>query len=353
MSDLYLSASKIKTAQMCSWKYWCQYELKLPDSTNDGASRGWICHLVFELLGEKRHKKHYNTIIKNGTIFASKPVAKLVLYHAKRLNVDSEENLELIDNMTVKGLLYDFFGTEKGNPSVSISEEAFNLKIDEDGKKYNIRGFIDKLFIYNRGKKALIRDFKTSKQIFKGKEVSDNLQNLMYILAVKKLYPKVEEFEVEFLFLKFNLEKDLLGESGKGVLTMETVSEQELFGFEYQLSSIQEYLENFTEVDARSNFAASQDYPSDKTFGGPLMCGKSGYKKSRGEYVLDKDGNKILSYMCEFKESFDYYSVKDKNENFLFNTKNPKDPRIKSGYILSKNKYKGCPYFIESSGFLV
>ena len=255
--------------------------------------------------------------------------------------------------MTVKGLLYDFFGTENGNPSIAISEEAFNLKIDEDGKKYNIRGFIDKLFIYNRGKKALIRDFKTSKQIFKGKEVSDNLQNLMYILAVKKLYPKVEEFEVEFLFLKFDLDKDLLGNKGKGVLTMETVSMDELFGFEYQLSSIQEYLENFTELDAQSNFAGSQDYPSDKTFGGPLMCGKSGFKKSRGEYVLDKSGNKIKNYMCEFKEPFEYFSIHDKDDNFLFTTKSLENSNIKKDYIIHKSKYKGCPYFLESSSFLV
>ena len=61
-----LSASRIKTLQQCSWKYWCNYKLKLPDKSNDGASRGWICHLIFELLGEARHKKHYETIIKNG-----------------------------------------------------------------------------------------------------------------------------------------------------------------------------------------------------------------------------------------------------------------------------------------------
>ena len=54
-------------------------------------------------------------------------------------------------------------------PTKAISEQEFNLEIKEDGKTYNIRGFIDKLFLYDRGKKALIRDFKTSKQLFKGK----------------------------------------------------------------------------------------------------------------------------------------------------------------------------------------
>ena len=42
-----LSASRIKTAQSCSWLYWCKYKLKLPDTSNDGARRGSICHLIF------------------------------------------------------------------------------------------------------------------------------------------------------------------------------------------------------------------------------------------------------------------------------------------------------------------
>ena len=43
-----LSASRIKLAKQCSWQYWCKYVLKLPESTNEGASRGWIVHLVLE-----------------------------------------------------------------------------------------------------------------------------------------------------------------------------------------------------------------------------------------------------------------------------------------------------------------
>ena len=72
-----LSASRIKVAQTCSWQYWAKYILKLPDKSNDGAKRGSICHLVFECLGNPRHKKHYSKILKNKDIFASKPVEKL------------------------------------------------------------------------------------------------------------------------------------------------------------------------------------------------------------------------------------------------------------------------------------
>jgi len=355
MSDIFLSASRIKQAQSCSWKYWASYVLKLPQKGNDGASRGSVCHLVFELLGKKRHKKHYDNIILSGTIQSSKAVSRLIYSYASKLNVADDENIELIDMMTVQGLLYDFFGADEQKPSEEISEKEFNLEIDEDGKRYKIRGFIDKLFLYSKEKKALIRDFKTSKQVFKGKEISDNLQNLMYCLAVKKLYPKYKNIDVEFLFLKFDLSKDLLGKPGKGVLRMEKISDDELEGFEFQLSSIQDYLENFDEADATSNFAAEQDYPSDKTFGGPLMCGKQGFKKSKGEYVLDKDGNKIPNYICEFRNNFDYYAILNK-EGKLIKCVFSEDEclNLKDGLSYEKRSYDGCPHFKQKdSSFLV
>ena len=103
-----LSASKIKTAQQCSWTYWCKYELKLPDTSNDGASRGTVCHNIFELLGDK-HKSEFNKIIKDGTIWNTKVVAGQVKSEAEDLGVSDEENLELIDEMIVNGLRCDFF----------------------------------------------------------------------------------------------------------------------------------------------------------------------------------------------------------------------------------------------------
>lgn len=354
MNKVFLSASKIKTAQSCSWKYWANYVLKLPQTGNEGSSRGWICHLIYELLGEKKHKKHYNSIIKSGSIYSSKAVLKLVQYHAKKLLVSDDENMSMMDMMIVKGLLYDFFGTKNKKPSKAISEQEFNIEVDEDGKSYKIRGFIDKLFLYDRNKRAIIRDFKTSKQLFKGKEITDNLQNLMYCLAVKKLFPKVDDIEVEFLFLKFNLDEDLMGNTGDGVIKMEKISKEELEGFEYQLTSIQNYLELFTEEDAKNDYAANKDYPSDKTFGGPLMCGKEGFKKSRGEYVLNKNGEKIPNFICEHRLPFKYFAVVDSDGETVKTYKDESLIKLEKGQKVEKRDYKGCPHFFNTdSAFLV
>ena len=53
-----LSASRIKTLQSCSWMYYAKYIIGIPDKGNDGSSRGTVCHLIFEVLGDPRRKKN-------------------------------------------------------------------------------------------------------------------------------------------------------------------------------------------------------------------------------------------------------------------------------------------------------
>ena len=76
---LFLSASRIKTAQQCSWLYWAKYVLKLPDKSNDGASKGWICHLVFEVLGVERRAEHFKRIIESQSIWSVESIKKMVV----------------------------------------------------------------------------------------------------------------------------------------------------------------------------------------------------------------------------------------------------------------------------------
>lgn len=344
-----LSASRIGTAKKCSWLYYCKYILKLPDTSNDGASRGWICHLIFECLGNPRHKKTYNKIIKSGDVFSVESVKKLILYHSRKLGVSDEENIESIKEMTLKGLRYDFFGKDNGKPTKSFSEIKFDIDINEDGKKYSILGFIDKLFLYKRKRQAIIRDFKTSKQVFKGGELTDNMQHLMYCLAVKHLYPEYIKRSTEFLFLKFKMEKDLLGEPSKGIVEMDVLSEDEIEGFEYQLTEVQKFLEQFDEETAISNFAASQGYPSDGTFGGPLVCGKEGFKMYRGQPLLDDDGNKVKAYICPYRNGFEYYALIDEDEKILKTAFLEDRDKLKEseGQKVEKRFYEGCPHWLQ------
>ena len=344
--DIALSASRIKTAQQCSWVYWCRYKLGLPDKSNLGAKKGTICHEIFEILGDRRHKKHYNKIVKGGKVSCSPAVDRLICIYANKLGVTEQEDFDDIDSMIVSGLLYDFFGEELSKPTEAISEKSFDISVNEGDKRYRIRGFIDKLFLYSRKKRAIIRDFKSSKQVFKGKDLVDNMQDLMYCLAVKRLYPKYENRSSEFIFLKFELSKNLFNEPGKGVIEMEALTDDELEGFEHQLTMYQSYLENFDEDAAMSNFAADNGYPSDGTFGGLLQCGKEGYKKSRGKDVLDKNGEKIPAYICQYRLPFKYWVALDSDGKIKGSAYEKQDLTEKDGEVIEERYYEGCPYWM-------
>lgn len=347
-----LSASRIKTAESCSWLYWCKYKLKLPDASNDGASRGTICHLILELLCLPSRKKYYNKIIKSNTIFCVPSVSRLVNIWAKRLEVSDPENMELIDFMTVNGLRYDYFGQLSGKVDKAFSEKDFHIIVkDEDrGIKYRINGFIDKLFLYKNKKLAIIRDFKTSKKVFEGKEIDDNLQDLIYSLAVKHLYPDYSTRQSEFIFLKFDLEPDLLGSDGKGVLKMQPLSNEELEGFEYQLTDWQNYIDDFDEESAHSDFACDkyggQFPPSEAGFCGKLQCGFATYPGQ-----LKKDGS--VMWHCPFKFSFDYLALKNKDGIIKKTCKiEDKEELLLSqeeGDYIEELSYDGCPKHTQTS----
>jgi|TARA_R100000084_G_scaffold108073_1_gene69769 hypothetical protein len=330
-----LSASRIKTAQSCSWLYWCKYKLKLPEKSNDGARRGSICHLVFEVLGIKRRKKHFDAIIKSQDVFSVPSIKRLVIKHAVREGVDDQDNIDLMKEMIYNGLTYDFFGEDLGAPTKEYSEKDFDI-VKNDGKtQYKIRGFIDKLFLYKKQKFALIRDFKTSKDVFKGKDQTDNLQDLMYSLAVKNLFPEYSDRVSEFLFLKFDLD---INAKKSGVIRMKALDEDELTGFEMQLSEIQKYLDGFSEKDARRNYAAHQGFPTDNSFSGKLLCG---FATQKGE--LKKDGSP--KWHCPMKFDFFFYEVWDSERQRVgsYFEEDFTEKLVPEGGGYEMKYYQGCP----------
>lgn len=330
-----LSASRIKTAESCSWLYWCKYKLKLPDRSNDGARRGSICHLIFEVLGEKRRKHYFDEIIRTLDVFSVPSIKRLIMKHAIREGVDDETNVQMMKEMTLNGLMYDFFGNTDQEPTEEHSEKDFHIVVNDGVVKYKIRGFIDKLFLYKDKKYALIRDFKTSKETFKGKDAEDNMQDLMYSLAVKHLFPEYETKQSEFLFLKFDLIPDI---KKSGIVRMEPLDEHDLHGFEHHLTEIQQYLDNFTEESATKNMAAYKGFPSDGSFSCKLLCG---FAKEKGQ--LKKDGTPM--WHCGMKFDFFYYDINDADGNFsrsCFDDEFSED-MVPDGGSYEMKYYPGCP----------
>lgn len=318
----YLSASRIKTLDTCSWSYWCNYHLKLPDKSNDGAKRGTICHLVFEMLIHKKHKKHFKDILKGGAISSSKAVDRLVKKHAKAQGVDSAENYKMMDEMILVGVKNDFFGTK----GASVLPPEFEFSIENKEPKYNIKGFIDKPIDYPKDKKMEIVDYKSSKEKFKGEEYTSNVQAMMYSLVSKKTWPDRKPI-VKFVFLRFPEQP----------VQELTFSDEVLAGFEHYLSFVNEAVNNFNEKSAKASFAADKVIKKEDGFKGPLVCGFAKYKGQ-----LKKDGN--VMWHCPFKFGFDYFSLENEKGETVKSSHND-DLKPKSGEKVVKKTYDGCPKF--------
>jgi hypothetical protein len=311
----------------------------LPEKTNSGALMGTVCHALFECLGNPRHKHHYEKIIKEKSIDASKASARLLKYGLEKVGILDEESLNLVKAMCLNGLNYDFYGdvyvNAYGSANVESSEEPFDYSKESDGKRYRIKGFIDKLWLFKNKTCALIRDFKSSKKMYADKEFEENMQNLMYVLAVKHLYPDVVKQRVEFLFLRFDLK------NGEGVMRGRDLSDEELEGFEYFLTEVQKVVDNFDENLGLSDMAKKKPYATDGSFSGPLMCGRAKYPGD-----VKKDGGP--QYYCPFKFGFDYYVLRDiKSGKILASSFEEEICKLfdiqKDGQEILKKTYGGCP----------
>jgi ATP-dependent helicase/DNAse subunit B len=319
----FLSASRVKKLEDCSWAYWCNYEQSLPSTSNSGASRGTACHLILEMLLNKRHKHHFKKITEANNIQVSPSIVKLVEKSLKRDGFYSEENMDLCNEMILIGLNSDFFGG-KGGKVISAEQE---FKIESKSPEYKIRGFIDKPIRYSKEGTVKIVDYKTSKRKFQPSELDGNIQSMAYSLATKKLWPRTKKVIIEFLFLRFP----------KSPSQQIEVSKDQLKGFESWLAHLYKLINNFTKKDAKSNFAADQPMPNkDGGFKGPLNCGFAKYKGQ-----LKKNGEPM--WHCEYKFPFEYYELESEEGKTLKVSKERKDLLPEEGQTVTQKYYEGCP----------
>jgi hypothetical protein len=298
-----LSASRIKTLETCSWVYWNNYHAKVPQSQNDGALRGTICHTVFELLLNKRHLKNYKRIMKKNAIDGDEGINRLVKKLSAKVKLD-ETNYKLLNDMILVGLKNDFFG--QGG---EIVKPEYDFDITNEEPKYHIKGFIDKPIKIK--KEMHIIDYKSSKYKFRGDDLEANIQAMMYSLASKKLWPKLKPI-VKFLFLRFP----------KQPIQELIFTDEQIKGFEHYLEHINDYINKFDEESARANFAV--DSQKNK-----WMCQVGGWK-------------------CPYKDPYKYYvKVNDKGE--VVETSLENNFKDIKGFKIETRDYEGCPKFQSSS----
>ena len=118
-----LSASRIKTLEKCSWSYWCSYVLKLPEKSNDGASRGNVVHLVLEMLAKKNRKSYVDKILESKDIFCIASINSSLLCFF-RLNFCNSSGLKIpglsVPDEMCKADFFSFFIAYNGQNTVRL-----------------------------------------------------------------------------------------------------------------------------------------------------------------------------------------------------------------------------------------
>lgn len=322
-----LSASRIKTAQDCSWKYHVTYVLKLRDGRNSGSSRGTVCHAVLECLLRPDRKPYFEKIMKLKDINCIPSIKRMVDILARREEVYDEENLRLINEFILTALSLDFYceGAEK-----VVSE----LKFEERDDKVWILGFVDKLASYPD--KIKIIDYKTQKNFFSDEELEFNVQALMYVMIAKKMFPG-KKIEFEFHQLKEAFEGRGFKKTARNPVQkvpQECLTDDVIEGFRQWLEEFSEFLDDFTLDKAYSNFAKN-DFLKNRT-----RCG--------GVIDQRRKSDNGLMFCCSAKYPRIYFALYEGEK--LITTANFRDElekERKEGQEIRQMNYLGCPAWKE------
>ena len=302
-----LSASRIKTLENCSWSYWCNYHLKIPQKKNEGAIRGTICHLIFELLlardknGKFKRKKMFDAMLEKGGVESCPPVRRLLVKHLKKEEAYTEENYDMCKEMIVVCLKNDFYAA-----GGKIGEPELEFLLEKENPTYKVMGFMDKPVLYKN--KVKIIDYKTSKYKFRGEELTSNVQAMVYTLAAKDIWPDAEDVMIEFQFLRFPRQP----------LQQIVTTKEQLRGFEYYLEHVYKVIMSFDISSAKSNYAADKDDCK-------WLC-KAG-----------------KTWRCPYLDPLEYYSLVNKDDQIVKSSFKEEDLKPKSGEKIVKKKYEGCP----------
>lgn len=314
-----LSASRVKTFENCSWLYYAENILKIPQSYNEGSAKGSAAHWTLEILIKDKYRDRVKSIISNNTISKDKSLVRLVKLFMAKAGLPAHNNVfHHIDEMILVGLKSDFY--VEGATLIGVE---YKFDFINESPKFRMKGFIDKLSV--RGDEIVIDDYKSSKRKYEGEDKEANMQALFYSYACKKLFPNLKPL-VRFIFLQFP--EDPIMEV--------RFYEDALLGFAYFLESIQEKFEGFNENVARCHLAANDPAGTD-TFSGRLLCG---YNKNKTH--MKKDGSGPI-WGCPAKFSCTYYTVRDKDGHIIESSF--KKETLKSKGEITEEFYPGCVAF--------
>lgn len=316
-----ISATSSKEFENCSLKYYYNRILKIPQGTNQGAICGSVFHDTMECLFSSRRREKLKKITAEMKFDNFPEVDQLI----KRLMKKHEalpENYDLICNFFWTGIKLDV--VSRGGQILGIEEEVL---MDNENPKYRVKGYIDLLILYNDAIECL--DWKSQKNMFSDAEMEHNMQGMIYCLSQAKKFPDLK-VRTNFILLRHNDSQVC------------EPSRQDLVKFELELAELYRKMSGFTDGNRFDKVAAKQPWPSDGSFGGPLLCGlKVNYK---GE--LKKDGI-TPKYHCPYRFDVSYFKLCNADGEILKTafTEGELKKFVKEDNFIIPAKFGGCENF--------
>ncbi len=252
------SASRLETYATCAFRYFAKEVLRLgePLEGREAAEMGSLLHKTLEefykeIPEDKRrgcfeseervretekilHEKLKTAFEKSS--FMHEPLYRQTVYFEEMRSILSEFSQDEREAFRDRGMLPAYFELGFGAPEPGSARGLDYLRIANGKKEILVRGRIDRVDLFDGGRKALIVDYKLSKDASKLKErlrKKMELQIPLYILAVERLLHK-KVIGGELHTLKKGKKDGIVLESERETLaygpTKKMASQQELDG---------------------------------------------------------------------------------------------------------------------------
>lgn len=290
----------------------------MPDRKHPSTSKGTIAHTILECLLKSRRKNYVDVIINSIQGYSYDkwtilPINYLIVKLLKKDNYYSPQAVKEIKEWVATALTYDFYC--KGSEKLE-SEVNFELT----GKNYLVRGYIDKLITLPDGN-IKIQDYKSSKSKFSAKDLSWDVQSLIYSYAIYRIYGKIPEFE--YIFLRYKKSPSCKPPK---------YNADQIEAIDDYLEGVAEQMSNFTYEDSISRYA----FDNVETF---RLCGKvQGGVKANGDPV----------WQCPFLLPFVYYEVWE-GDKLLYSTRYEDEIKLKGNQEVITRQYMGCSRFFPEN----
>lgn len=179
-----ISASRLKTLKDCSMKFYYENIALLPSDSHHKTRQGSCLHRLFELIMVPKRATLFRALVMEpDTAAIPEFIPRYILTYDRLHHIAPYEMSAMISMLRVAfaGIRPHFVNAagEYSPPPQVYNEKRFRMELGSA----TISGVIDLLLVWPD--RAVVLDIKTQKDKFVRKDLPDNIQACMYMLAVR------------------------------------------------------------------------------------------------------------------------------------------------------------------------